>query len=73
MAEDREANGALRDRWVGINHRALSYRTEEFKAGQSKLHPIERAEVGDVKGKTLLHLQRHFGLDTLSWTRSGRE
>jgi SAM-dependent methyltransferase len=28
-------------------------------------------EVGDVRGKRLLHLQCHFGLDTLSWARRG--
>jgi SAM-dependent methyltransferase len=27
--------------------------------------------VGDVRGKSLLHLQCHFGLDTLSWARRG--
>jgi SAM-dependent methyltransferase len=31
----------------------------------------EQEEVGDVTGKTLLHLQCHFGLDTLSWARLG--
>ena len=28
-------------------------------------------QVGDVKGKSLLHLQCHFGQDTLSWARLG--
>ena len=32
---------------------------------------IELGEVGDVRGRTLLHLQCHFGLDTLSWAREG--
>ena len=32
---------------------------------------MELDEVGDVRGKTLLHLQCHFGLDTLSWAREG--
>jgi len=32
-------------------------------------HEIE--EVGDVAGKDLLHLQCHFGIDTLSWGRLG--
>ena len=27
--------------------------------------------VGDVAGKSLLHLQCHFGIDTLSWARLG--
>ncbi len=29
--------------------------------------------LGDVTGKTLLHLQCHFGMDTLSWARLGAE
>lgn len=48
-----------------------AYPIGAFKAGQSTLHPIEVAEVGVVAGKTLLHLQCHFGLDTLSWARLG--
>ena len=36
-----------------------------------RIDPWERDEVGDVTGKTLLHLQCHFGLDTLSWARLG--
>ena len=31
----------------------------------------ELEQVGDVQGKTLLHLQCHFGIDTLSWARLG--
>jgi SAM-dependent methyltransferase len=30
-----------------------------------------REELGDVAGKDLLHLQCHFGLDTLGWARLG--
>ena len=33
--------------------------------------PYELEALGDVKGKSLLHLQCHFGQDTLSWTRMG--
>jgi SAM-dependent methyltransferase len=32
---------------------------------------VEVEELGDVSGKSLLHLQCHFGLDTLSWARRG--
>lgn len=39
--------------------------------GGVTLFPIERDEVGDVRGKSLLHLQCHFGLGTLSWARRG--
>lgn len=47
------------------------YDVPSFKAGRMTLHEIERREVGDVRGKTLLHLQCHFGLDTMSWARLG--
>ena len=42
-----------------------------FKAGRNTLSRFERAALGDVAGKSLLHLQCHFGLDTLSWARLG--
>ena len=45
------------------------YDVEAFKAGHITLKDIERQEVGDVSGKTLLHLQCHFGMDTMSWSR----
>ena len=47
------------------------YDVAGFKAGRNTLKAIEREEVGDVTGKTLLHLQCHFGLDTMSWARLG--
>ncbi|MBW4721917.1 class I SAM-dependent methyltransferase [Saccharothrix obliqua] len=42
-----------------------------FRAGRSTLRPFEQAEVGDVTGRRLLHLQCHMGQDTLSWARLG--
>ena len=45
----------------------------EFKQGLNKLHWLDREEVGDVRGKKLLHLQCHFGMDTLSWARLGAQ
>jgi SAM-dependent methyltransferase len=50
---------------------AARYDIEGFKAGKSNLTPIELEELRDVAGKSLLHLQCHFGLDTLSWARLG--
>ena len=47
------------------------YDVESFKKGRITLNDIERREVGDVTGKTLLHLQCHFGMDTISWSRLG--
>ena len=66
-----ETNRSLWNRWTPINARSELYDVEGFKAGASSLMEIEVAELGDVSGKTLLHLQCHFGLDTFSWARRG--
>ncbi|MFW9877296.1 MAG: class I SAM-dependent methyltransferase [Candidatus Thorarchaeota archaeon] len=61
-------------RWnelVDINAKSRLYDLEGFKSGKTSLQPIELEELGDVKGKSLLHLQCHFGMDTLSWARLG--
>ena len=52
---------------------ASTYDLEEFRRHPDRLHPIELAEVGDVAGKRLLHLQCHIGTDTLSWAGRGAE
>jgi len=47
------------------------YDVKGFKDGITSLRNIELSELTDVKNKSLLHLQCHFGLDTLSWARKG--
>src|SRR3954468_12743270 len=47
------------------------YILDRFRAGEDALHAIEAAELGDIFGKRVLHLQCHFGLDTLSLVRRG--
>ena len=55
-------------------HRASSfYKTEEFLHGQNVLDPLVRDRLADIRGKRLLHLQCHFGLDTLCLARMGAE
>lgn len=71
MDERLKANLALWNESVPIHARSEGYRLDQFKAGTSTLHAIELKEVGDVSGKSLLHLQCHFGLDTMSWARLG--
>lgn len=63
-----------RDHWdelVPIHMRSDFYKVKEFIAGSTKLNQLELDEVGSVEGKSLLHLQCHFGMDTLSWARLG--
>jgi len=47
------------------------YGVDEFVKGKSSLKQIELDLLGDVKGKSILHLQCHFGQDSLSLARMG--
>lgn len=47
------------------------YNMESFRAGRNSLKEIELKLLGDVRGKKILHLQCHFGQDTLSLARMG--
>lgn len=54
-----------------IHWRSKLYDVNGFKNGRTSLISVEQEEVGDVKGKSLLHLMCHFGMDTLSWAKKG--
>jgi SAM-dependent methyltransferase len=70
--EQRAANKALWDELTAIHEDSAFYDIEGFLAGASSLAAPELDELGpDVAGRRLLHLQCHFGLDTLSWARLG--
>ena len=63
-----------RETWnkkVAVHAGSDFYFLEEFKKGKTSLNRYELEALGDVKGKSLLHLQCHFGQDTLSWSRLG--
>lgn len=68
-----ETNQARWDESVAIHVVSEGYDMEGFLHGEKALYPVETDEVGDVTGKTLLHLQCHFGMDTLSWARLGAQ
>ncbi len=73
MEDYLEFNRRRWDESVGIhvNSETGFYRLAEFRAGEDILGPIESSEIGDVAGKRALHLQCHFGLDTLCLARRG--
>ncbi|NIG55988.1 bifunctional 2-polyprenyl-6-hydroxyphenol methylase/3-demethylubiquinol 3-O-methyltransferase UbiG [Chitinophaga sp. Cy-1792] len=69
-------------KWFSVNKQLWNNKTEVhlrsefyavagFKAGKSSLNQVELTEVGEVAGKQLLHLQCHFGMDTISWAKQG--
>jgi SAM-dependent methyltransferase len=66
-----EMNRVGWDRRVKTHVESRFYDVAGFLAGNTSLREIEIAELSGVRGKRLLHLQCHFGLDTLSWSRQG--
>ncbi|MDN3605899.1 class I SAM-dependent methyltransferase [Kaistella yonginensis] len=47
------------------------YFVKEFLQGRTSLNSIELKLLGDIKGKKILHLQCHFGQDSISLSRLG--
>ncbi|WP_194897391.1 class I SAM-dependent methyltransferase [Catenulispora pinisilvae] len=66
-----EYNRANWDERVPIHVDGEFYDLASFVAGRETLAEFELAEVGDVRGKRLLHLQSHIGTETLGWARHG--
>lgn len=73
MDEALRRNRELWDAWTKIHVASAFYDVASFRNGERPIRvaDYEREEVGSVEGKSLLHLQCHFGLDTLSWARLG--
>lgn len=66
-----EVNRSLWDERVGHHISSDFYNMAAFMDGQNSLNDIELSLLGDVSGKSILHLQCHFGQDTLSLARMG--
>ncbi len=64
-------NKELWDSRVEAHLASKFYDMESFRAGKCSLQALDRELMGPVDGLTLLHLQCHFGQDTLSWARLG--
>jgi SAM-dependent methyltransferase len=65
----RDGNRAMWDEITPVHLK--SYGVERFLAGERWLPQMILKEVGAVNGLSLLHLQCHFGLDSLAWVREG--
>jgi SAM-dependent methyltransferase len=50
-----------------------NYDVDRLLAGEPLLNDVIRREVGDVRGKSLVHLLCHIGTDTLSWALLGAQ
>lgn len=66
-----DSNKKFWDSRVEPHQKSDLYKMDAFMKGETSLTEIERDALGDVNGKSLLHLQCHFGQDTISWARKG--
>jgi SAM-dependent methyltransferase len=73
MNDAMDGNRRNWDERVPIHAASRFCDVDEFKAGRSTLMSIELDEMDDVRGKSLLHLQCHFGMETMSWARMGAD
>lgn len=71
MEDYFDGNRKLWDGYTRIHVNSAFYDLPAFKKGKNALEPMDIEEVGAVAGKSLLHLQCHFGMTTLSWARMG--
>ena len=54
-----------------IHLKSEFYDVDNFIKGQTSLNSIELDLLGDISGKSILHLQCHFGQDSISLSRLG--
>lgn len=71
LQDYRDSNLKFWDSVVAGHVNSEFYDVVGFLNGNITLDDIELRQVGNVTGKTLLHLQCHFGISTLSWARQG--
>jgi SAM-dependent methyltransferase len=69
----RALNRANWDERVPVHLRAKSYDLGPLREGRGRLNAIEEAELGPVGGLRVLHLQCHFGRDTLTLAQRGAD
>lgn len=61
------------DKRVEAHLKSAFYDNEQFLKGKSTLNDIELGFLGNLDGKSVLHLQCHFGQDTISLSRLGAQ
>lgn len=71
MEDGVALNRAQWDERVDVHLRSAFYNVDGFRRGETDLSPIEAAEIGDVGGLRIAHLQCHFGMDTMHLARRG--
>ena len=73
MNEYMQVNQKFWNEAVNLHAKSKFYDLEGFKKTKNSLLHVELKELGEINGKSMLHLQCHFGMDTLSWANMGVE
>lgn len=71
MATYNEINQSYWNRIIPVHKASGYYELETFLSGKTTLKCVEEEELGDVAGKSILHLQCHMGIHTMSLERKG--
>jgi SAM-dependent methyltransferase len=67
----RDLNRAKWDERVAVHLKPTGYDLSTLRAGRGRLNAIDEVEIGAVKDLRVLHLQCHFGADTLCLAQRG--
>jgi SAM-dependent methyltransferase len=65
------SNRDLWNEWAEINYKSEFYAVAAFKANPTPLDADVLAGLGDLTGKSVLHLQCHFGMDSIRLKLAG--
>jgi SAM-dependent methyltransferase len=68
-----DVNKKLWNHWAELHPDSKFYDVDSFKIQKDSLNAPEKSLLPDLKGKSVLHLQCHFGQDTLSLEALGAE
>lgn len=58
---------------TSVHYQSDFYDVKSFIKGKDSLNPVEIELLGDISGNSVLHLQCHFGMDSISLSRRGAE
>ena len=66
-----EVNKETWNKKVEVHAKSEMYNLQALKDGKTSLNSYELSALENVEGKSLLHLQCHFGQDSMSLARMG--
>ena len=73
ISDEIKKNRQLWDQWSSIHIDSEFYNLPSFLQGASTLNELEKDELGKVDGMSILHLQCHLGMDSITLGRMGAE